>query len=216
MVPRVEVDNDLMASLGNQVLWDEVYERLTPEGVSWYEPEALVSLELVAGLRLPAGTPILDVGGGASTFVDGALELGFTDISVLDISTAALGAARARVGRTGAVHWIQEDLLRWRPERRYGLWHDRAVFHFLTDPRERQAYLELLTGAVDRHGWVILGTFAADGPATCSGLPVARYGPGELAAVLPPGFVVTEARREEHSTPSGKVQPFTWVCGRAP
>lgn len=195
--------------------WDDVYERLTPEGVSWFEPQARLSTDLVDGLHLPPDTPILDVGGGASTFVDGLLERGFTDVSVLDVSAAALSAARERLGRTGSVHWIHGDLLRWRPERRYGLWHDRAVFHFLTDPRDRQAYLELLMGTVDGNGFVILGTFAADGPERCSGLPVARYSPEELAAYLAPGFVVDETRREEHSTPSGKVQPFTWVAGTA-
>jgi hypothetical protein len=111
------------------------------------------------------------------------------------------------------VRCVEADLLRWEPDRRYGLWHDRAVFHFLVDERERERYLEALRRAVEPGGTVILGTFAADGPEVCSGLPVRRYSATDLSAALGEAFVVLQTRREEHVTPRGVIQPFTWVVG---
>jgi len=194
--------------------WDTVYDRLTPEGVSWYEPAASVSLELVEELALPPDIPVLDVGGGASALVDGLVAGGYSDISVLDISAPALEAARSRLPAGAAVNWLHEDLLAWQPRRRYGLWHDRAVFHFLTDPAERRRYLGLMYQALRDGGHVIMATFSPDGPGSCSGLPVARYSAGDLTAALGSGFDVIRSGRHTHRTPSGKFQPFTWIVAR--
>jgi hypothetical protein len=191
--------------------WDSVYQRHTPSGVSWYEPEASTSLSLIKDLNLPTDTPILDVGGGASTLVDGLVAGGYSDVSVLDLSSAALEASRDRLGPDVPVRWLNEDLLNWVPERRYGLWHDRAVFHFLTDPEDRTRYLDLMARAVAPEGRVIMQTFAPDGPDSCSGLPVARYSAEDLARALAPDFEVIDSGRQAHVTPSAKTQPFTWV-----
>jgi trans-aconitate methyltransferase len=179
-----------------------------------------VSLELIEVLGLPLDTAVLDVGGGASILVDALVERGFSDVSVLDVSATALELARRRLGAapTGAassVHWLHEDLLVWQPARRYDLWHDRAVFHFLVEPEQRDRYVNLLCEAVHPGGCVIIATFAPDGPESCSGLPVARYGADDLARVLD-GFEVVATRGEQHRTPAGVVQPFTWIVARSP
>jgi trans-aconitate methyltransferase len=153
----------------------------------------------------------LPAGGGASQLVDHLIEAGFTDLSVLDIAPPALDAARRRLGPdANRVTWITTDLLTWKPERRYHLWHDRAVFHFLTTPGQRDRYLAVLRDALIPGGQAIVGTFAADRPRTCSGLPVARYSPKELADQFP-GFITRATRSEQHRTPHGAVQPFTWL-----
>ena len=196
--------------------WDAVYGRLGPAGVSWYQPVPAMSLELVADLGIPPDTAVVDVGGGASDLAGSLLGRGFSDVSVLDVSPAALDVARGRIGPRPGVHWIEHDLLTWAPPRRYGLWHDRAVFHFLVDARDRDRYLRVLSAAVAPGGHVIVATFAADGPEQCSGLPVARYDPGALAELLAGMVEVVATRREEHVTPGGRIQPFTWVAGRTP
>jgi SAM-dependent methyltransferase len=194
--------------------WDTVYGRMGTTGVSWYQPVPSVSLELVAELGIPPATAVVDVGGGASGLARSLVERGFSDVSVLDVSSTALDAARQGLGDRPGVHWLQHDLLTWEPQRRYGLWHDRAVFHFLVDPPERDRYLDVLSAALAPGGHVLIATFAPDGPQRCSGLPVARYGPEDLPRVLGGRLEVLTARREEHVTPGGTSQPFTWIAGR--
>jgi hypothetical protein len=139
------------------------------------------------------------------------LDADYSDVTVLDVADSALAAARTRLGPAGdRVHWVTADLLTWRPARQYRVWHDRAVFHFLTDQAERDGYRAVLHRALAPDGSVVIGTFAADGPTSCSGLPTARYAPDELAAQFPDLDVVTTAR-EEHMTPAGRVQPFAWL-----
>lgn len=158
---------------------------------------------------------MIDVGGGASVLVDDLLDAGFRDITVLDVSESALGTTRRRLGPTGdSVELIATDLFAWSPTRRYSLWHDRAVFHFLVDEDQRTRYLEILHEALSPDGHVVIATFASDGPPTCSGLPVRRYSPGELATELGGEFETITSRREDHVTPAGAVQPFTWVLAR--
>lgn len=196
--------------------WAEVYTRRGDTQVSWYSDGASPALDLIdraAGLdpRLPA----VDVGAGASRLVDALLARGFTDVTALDVSDDGLAHSRARLGADAQrVRWTVVDLLDWVPDRRFGLWHDRAVFHFLTDERDRARYRDLLEIALAPGALVVVGTFAADGPERCSGLPTARYGPEELAAALGPGLRVVAERREEHVTPAGVVQPFTWLALR--
>jgi SAM-dependent methyltransferase len=213
--PLAELAEAPSASQRRSQHWESVYQRLGPDGVSWFQPRPSVSLDLIAQLGIPSHTPAIDVGGGASGLVDSLLAQGFQDVSVLDVSSAALEVARSRIGPHPGVHWLQHDLLTWQPARQYGLWHDRAVFHFLVDPEDRDRYLSVLSAALAPGGHVILATFAADGPRRCSGLPVSRYGPDDLAELLEGHIDLVASRREEHTTPGGIVQPFTWVAGRA-
>lgn len=194
--------------------WDAVYHDRGPEGVSWFQPEPRISLELIGALDIDKSTPILDAGGGTSLLVDHLADDGFTDLTVLDVSETALETARRRLAGNRAVTWICADLLTWHPKRRYGLWHDRAVFHFLTDPTDRASYLATLRNALVPSAAVVMGTFAPEGPTHCSGLPVARYTAEDLTAQIGEDFCVTAARSQRHHTPSGAVQPFTWVTAR--
>ena len=166
--------------------WDAVYARTGPAGVSWYQPEAVVSLELIDRLAIPPDTPAIDVGGGASTLVDQLLRRGFSDLTVVDVSASALDTVRRRLGEDAhKVHLLRESVIHgWNPSRQYGLWHDRAVFHFFVDEADRARYRNVLRSALRDDGVALVATFAADGPERCSGLPVARYGPDALVAAL--------------------------------
>ncbi len=182
--------------------------------MSWYQPEPTVSMEMFYLLGVGSTTAIVDVGGGASLLTDRLIDRGFTDLSVLDISVAALDHCRDRMGSGAPVTLLRQDVLTWQPPRRFGLWHDRAVFHFLVDHEDRDRYLRVMGEALAPGSAVVLATFAEDGPESCSGLPVARYPADRLSAALGRGFDVVAARREIHTTPSGTVQPFTWVAAR--
>jgi SAM-dependent methyltransferase len=189
--------------------WDDVYGRVGPERVSWFQHDAAQSMSLITA----AGTvrSVVDVGAGASVLVDALLDAGVADITLLDISGAGLRTTRERLGaRAGGVRFVVGDVRRWVPPRRFDVWHDRAVFHFLTEPADRDAYRATLHRALAPGGHVVMATFAADGPSFCSGLPVARYDPPELAAEFPDLRPVA-SRRVEHVTPAGVAQPFTWL-----
>ena len=193
--------------------WDSVYRARESDAVSWFQAEPAVTLELVELLGVPHAAAIVDVGGGASRLVDRLLAADYTDLTVLDLSPAALAVSQARLGDTAGVEWIAEDLLTWQPARHYDLWHDRAVLHFLSG-KDIGTYRELLERSVAPGGCVILGTFAPDGPEQCSGLPVTRYSAANLTRFLAPTFVVIEERHELHTTPSGATQSFAWVAAR--
>ncbi len=201
-----------MDSSSRQQHWNDVYARKREDEVSWFQAGPALSIDLIQRCAAPLGAKIIDVGGGASRLVDGLLDRGFEDLTVLDLSSAALTKARERLGVRGArVHWIAADVTTFVPPARYAIWHDRAVFHFLTSPADRSAYVQALELAVEHGGHAIVGTFALDGPERCSGLDVVRYdGPG-LAAALGPSFSLIETLRHEHVTPAGKVQAFTFV-----
>jgi SAM-dependent methyltransferase len=200
--------------VGGAEHWDEVFGSRGVDGVSWFQAVPAVSLELVGALGIDSDTPVLDVGGGGSFFADELVRRGFEDITVLDLSATALEAARARLSADTPVRMLRADLLVWEPDRAYGLWHDRAVFHFLVDAGDRERYLATMRTALARGGAVVIATFADDGPETCSGLPVRRYSASDLIAELGAGFTHVETRREDHVTPRGLPQPFTWVAGR--
>ncbi len=193
--------------------WEAVHETNSPDTVSWYQSEPALSLELMDALGISPGAAVIDVGGGASILVDRLLRRGFIDLSVLDISEAALRTSRHRVGDDAGVHWVVGDLLVWEPQRRYDLWHDRAVLHFLSEG-DVDIYRATVERALAPGGSVILAAFAPDGPERCSGLPVTRYSTEGLAAVLGDGFEIVEHRGEVHRTPGGAEQPFTWVAAR--
>lgn len=190
--------------------WDGVFASRAVEDVSWFQREPAVSLRLLG--EHAAGRAVLDVGAGRSELADRLLGLGFADVTVLDVSERALTAVRERLG--DRVRYVVTDLLAWTPVRRYGAWHDRAVFHFLTDLDEQARYVGLAGETVEPGGVVVLGAFAEDGPQSCSGLPTARWSAEALAERFGPLFSLVHAEREEHVTPAGVVQPFTWVVLR--
>ena len=174
-----------------------------------------MSLQMIDLAGVGPHEAVVDVGGGASPLAGALLARGFADVSVLDLSAAALSAARGALGPAGSrVAWIHDDVLDWTPGRAYGLWHDRAVLHFLVDEESRERYLARVHSALLPGGHAVIGTFAADGPTRCSGLPVVRYDAPALADAFGSGFTMLESRRDEHRTPGGAVQWFTWVALR--
>lgn len=196
--------------------WQQVYQSKRVDEVSWYQPEARLSLEVIRQVAPDLATPVIDVGGGASTLVDGLLEAGYTDVTVLDIASAALTTAAQRLGgRSREVKWMAADVLGTPlAVGAYGIWHDRAVFHFLTSEADRRKYVETVTAAVRPGGFVLVATFAGDGPAKCSGLPVMRYEPEALHREFGGGFKLMDSRRESHTTPMGTQQAFIYCLCR--
>jgi len=195
--------------------WEGVYDKKRPDEVSWYQAEPTLSLKLIdeAAGGLPAS--IIDVGGGASMLVDRLLGRPTMKVTVLDLSSAALSAARQRLGPQAAhVNWIEADILNVDlPENAYDIWHDRAVFHFLTDGADRRRYVDQVSRSVKVGGHVLVATFDADGPTKCSGLDVARYSPDELHAQFGNAFRLLRSEHESHVTPWGAIQKFVYcVC----
>lgn len=199
---------------GGQEYWDDVYGARSENALTWFEATPAVSLDLVRE-HLQPGEAFIDIGAGASRLVDALLAEEFGPITVLDLSEAALAVSRYRLGaRADAVQWIEADITTWQPERDYAVWHDRAVFHFLTAAEDRAGYARALSNALRPGGIAIIATFADNGPEMCSGLPVARYAPEELAQeldrLLPGRFEMLEARRHMHITPKGNRQSFQY------
>jgi len=196
--------------------WEKVYETKSADAVSWFQPHAESSLGFIHATGVGKDAAIIDVGGGASTLVDDLVAEGYGDLTVLDLSAAALGAARQRLGaQQDKVSWIEADIIEVElPENRYDVWHDRAVFHFLTSAEEREAYVRRVFQSVKPGGHVIVATFAEDGPEKCSGLPVRRYSPDGLHDEFGEAFALLKHQKEEHRTPSGSVQQFVYCYCR--
>lgn len=203
---------------GRQEHWDGVYGARSEDELTWFEVTPSVSLELVR-IHLQPGDALIDIGAGASRLVDALLDEGFSSLSVLDLSGSALEVSRKRVGaRADSVEWIEADVTTWRPRREYAVWHDRAVFHFLTEADGRAAYARAMSEALRPDGVAIIATFADDGPEKCSGLPVVRYAPEGLAQELnrqaPGKFEMINSRRHVHITPKGNRQSFQYSVFR--
>ena len=195
--------------------WTDVYKAKPPTAVSWFQETPEPSLSALHRFGASESSSLIDVGGGASNLVDALLEEGWQDITVLDIAAPALLAAKARLGALAdKVHWEVADITDWQSTRRFGVWHDRAVFHFLTEPEQRAAYRLALSRAVTKGGLVIIATFALDGPEKCSGLPVQRYDAIGLAAEMGDLLQLIEGWPEEHVTPWGARQSFNWCAFR--
>lgn len=189
--------------------WEQIYATREAAKRSWTAPVPTTSLALIARCRLPLVAPIIDVGAGASNLVDHLLDAGYTDLTVLDLAEAALHESQSRLGeRAAGVQWIAADLLQFVPLRTYELWHDRAVFHFLTGSADRERYRAVLEAAVAPGGHAIIATFALDGPESCSGLPVCRYDANTLMAELGSSWELLESRADFHETPWGTEQSF--------
>jgi len=195
--------------------WDGVYTSKRPDRVSWYTPRLERSLEMIRAVTDPS-SEIIDIGGGASTLVDDLLELGYSKLSVLDVSNAALAIAKRRLGeRAGTIRWITGDVTEARlPDRGYDVWHDRAVYHFLTDAADRSAYSEIASKNVKPGGHLIIATFALEGPTRCSGLEVVRYGAESLGREIDEGFTLEDEAAETHVTPTGAEQRFLYCSFR--
>jgi ubiquinone/menaquinone biosynthesis C-methylase UbiE len=196
--------------------WEHVYETKGPDQVSWFEPEATLSLTLVQRIAPTRAEAIIDVGAGAATFVDGLLTAGYRHITVLDLSAAALTQAQRRLGeRAHAVQWREADVLTVPlPIDAFDVWHDRAVFHFLTQAADRRQYVAQVRRALRPGGFALVATFATDGPSRCSGLEVARYSPNSLHAEFGTDFRLLSSDRQTHITPWGAKQPFTYCLCR--
>ena len=208
-------DDDLVSTApGTAGHWDEAYGHGDTTR-SWFQAQAVQSARMLDTSGITAADGLIDVGGGASRLVDALLARGHIDLTVLDISAAGLHAAQQRLGAAAErVRWVVVDLLTWQPARTYRVWHDRAVFHFLTTEPSRRRYLQVLDTATAADSVAVLATFAPGGPQQCSGLPVARYSARELADLLGEHWLPIENDHEAHVTPAGGVQPFTWAAFR--
>lgn len=198
-----------------QAHWENVYTTKGENEVSWFQQSPAPSLDLIVQAGATHESAIIDIGGGASRLVDNLVKQGFEDVTVLDLSAAALTAARSRLG-PGAqkVRWIVADATSWEPTRVYDIWHDRAAFHFLTDVGDRTAYIARLKRGLRIGGHVIIATFALDGPEKCSGLPVARYDSTSLGQTLGPAFALIHTERHQHATPWESRQNFQFSVFR--
>lgn len=196
--------------------WDEIYRTRNPSQLSWFQRDAKLSLELIARASPDRESAIVDVGAGASTLVDGLLAAGYSHITLLDVSADALAHSRQRISPapTSLVWLIGDVLTADLPSASVGVWHDRAVFHFLIAAADRSRYVERVKLAVRPGGYVVVATFAEDGPSRCSGLPAARYSTPALHGEFGADFRLIESCPEEHVTPSGAVQTFTYCMLR--
>jgi trans-aconitate methyltransferase len=194
--------------------WDEAYTA-GATARSWYQQKPQMSLQMLDTAGVTVSDSVIDIGGGASPLAGALLARGFRDVTVLDISAAGMEYARqCLTTQAKCVQWLVADLLTWVPARRYRVWHDRAVFHFLTTVEDRRRYLHALGDATAPDAVAVIGCFAPEGPQQCSGLPVARYSPRELADELGSEWTLIRQAREEHLTPAGVIQPFTWATLR--
>jgi len=194
---------------------ESIYQTKKLEELSWTQSTCARSLEFIKRTGLPLTAPLIDVGGGASILVDQLLDAGHTDLTVLDLSGAALSIAKTRLGdRARAVTWLQQDITRGHLPRRYSIWHDRAVFHFLTDQEDRHIYGLNLRKALEPGGFLILSAFAKDGPTRCSGLDIRQYECEDLVEELGGSISLVDRAKEDHVTPFGKIQKFSYCFFR--
>lgn len=193
--------------------WEHIYQTKALEDVSWFQPVPETSLDFFKRFNIPKTAKIIDIGGGDSFLVDHLLDLGYKDISVLDISEAAIERAKQRLGdRSTIVHWIVADVVNFKSAQKYDVWHDRAAFHFLTNEHEITSYLEIARQSLHPEGLLILGTFSNEGPGKCSGLTVQQYSEHSITERLSKYFQKIECIKVDHKTPIGAVQNFLFCC----
>lgn len=191
--------------------WDKVYTEKPPTEVSWYEPMPEVSLGLIRSCGVSKDAAIIDVGGGDSFLAEFLVSLGYSDVTVVDISSKAIERAKERMcEKAEEVKWIVADAANFEPERKYDLWHDRAAFHFLTEEGQKKGYLKALHKALKPGGYVIMGTFSDKGPDKCSGLQVQKYSVGDMCKLFEEEFNMLSGKNVDHQTPSGSTQNFTF------
>ena len=191
--------------------WEKVFETKADSEKSWFQPYPENSVQFIKDLNIPKDAAIIDVGGGDSYLADVLLQEGYKDITVLDISAKALQNARKRLGKkANRIKWVESDVLSFHPEKKYDCWHDRAVFHFVTDKKNITAYKKQIAGSVKDKGKLIVGTFSEKGPEKCSGLPVHRYSQQQLTRALSQNFKKIKCIEEIHQTPFNTSQSFTF------
>ena len=192
--------------------WEKIYTTKTLEEVSWHQPVPTTSLQFFTENNIPLDAKIIDIGGGDSFLVDNLLELGYTNLSVSDISAAAIDRAKVRLGeKASKVTWIISDVTDFKPTESYDFWHDRAVFHFLTNESEIEKYRKLVASFINSKGTLAIGTFSENGPLKCSGIEIKRYSENELIACFANDFEVVEHFQVDHETPFDTVQNFTFA-----
>ena len=193
--------------MDRQLYWETVYQTKQPHEVGWTQEVPTPSLRMIRALDIPKNEPVIDIGGGDSKLVEFLLDEGYSDLSVLDISQHGIERARKRLGEEAdKVNWLVSDVLDFKPDRPYKIWHDRAVFHFLTQPEQVKGYVALATQSIT--GFLTIGTFSVDGPKQCSGLDIRQYDEELLRKTFASGFKAINTFREDHITPSGNKQNF--------
>lgn len=193
--------------------WENIYATKALEQLGWHQPVPEVSLNFIDDLNLPKEARIIDVGGGDSYLVDNLIDLGYTNLTIVDISEAALEKAKQRLGKKAeVVNWIVEDVIDFEPLIKYDLWHDRATFHFLLDPDEIEHYLVKLSASIKLEGYLVIGTFSESGPTKCSGCDIKQYSAQDLKVHLAPSFDLKECISTDHITPSEIIQNYTFCC----
>ena len=191
--------------------WEHVYSGKKPTEVSWYQQHPQHSLELIKATGVDVSARIIEIGGGASTLVDCMLDAGYQNLTVLDIAHGAIEQAKSRLGaRADKVAWLEHDITKFSADEPYDIWHDRAVFHFLTDKLDRSSYVHAMSRALKPGAHAIIATFDLNGPEQCSGLDVVRYSPDTMSAVLGDSFQLVETSVEQHVTPRGTLQSFVY------
>jgi len=189
--------------------WEMIYLKKTNKEMSWFQENPETSLRFLQNSSIPLDAAIIDIGGGDSLFVDFALKLGYTNLSVLDISEKALERAKSRLGAEASkITWIVADVTRFKPEKKYAFWHDRAVFHFLTDKNDIEKYINLVQNNLIENSVFAIGTFSEQGPDKCSGLPISKYSEITMTNLFSKGFQKIKCFEENHLTPSKVVQSF--------
>ena len=204
-----------MEHLDRRQYWDNIYQNRQPDEVSWFQPTPVTSLDFIKSTRLSKKAAIIDIGGGESFLVDHLLDEGFKNITVLDVSDAAIRHGRQRVGENGKlVKWIVTDIVDFEPEEKYDLWHDRATFHFLTNENDIEKYRQIVRRAVKPKGYMVIGTFSDMGPQRCSGLEIHQYSESSMIEQFSADFELLECTRVDHLTPYQTVQNFLFCCFR--
>lgn len=195
--------------------WENVYQTKQLTEVSWYQPTPQTSLNLIKEANLPKDAAIIDIGGGDSFLTDHLLELGYTNLTVLDISEKALTRAKTRLGeRSHLVNWIVSDVTEFIPVKKYALWHDRATFHFLTSGEKIKLYVSLVNEFIEPKGYLVMGTFSDNGPKKCSGLEITQYNENSMNQLFDQGFDRIKCFAEHHPTPFSTTQNFLFCSFR--
>ena len=193
--------------------WEHVYETKSPTELSWFQAVPSKSMAMIRETGVPTEAPIIDVGAGVSSLVDVLRNSDYSNVTVLEIANSAIAESRARLGSAASeVKWISADVLEWAPMGRYYVWHDRAVFHFLTNETSAKTYLNTMRTALVPGGFFVLATFGPEGPDRCSGLEVKRYSIEMLTELLEDDFELKSFEVEDHTTPTGNVQQFLYSC----
>lgn len=195
--------------MDNKQHWEKVYTTKEFTEVSWYQATPVVSLNFIAEFNVAKDAAIIDIGGGDSYFVDHLLNLGYTNITVLDISEAAIARAKKRLGaKASQINWVISDIINYEPDRQFDFWHDRATFHFLTTTDNVNTYLAIANKAVSSSGKIVMGTFSENGPEKCSGLPIKQYSEDTLTTIIKNWFQKIKCIHTDHITPFNTVQNF--------